>query len=558
MSDRADLDLSKTTMRRYEQYRDRWSSYGSTTGIVALSDRLSAAELRAFEIFEGYDDAFLERISPDVSVVSWRENAMLFEQGSYLDLAFFVVEGSVQIFLDLGVAGPPEPIFDPTRTAAISRVAAAASSDRTTAIPTLTTAAVPRGPGPGTSVSESHEITLLATMDFDLPRGQKVHLGPGEIFGEIGALSGWPQSVTARTETPCRLVQIRLPALRLMKRRSAELKKRIDEIYRERALLTQLRSTPLLRGCGERQLESLRRTVKLVSCDPDEVIVRQGEDAGALFLVRSGFIKLSQEYGAGDLIVSYLSKGMILGEIELLVEGLEGWQSTATSVEYAELVEIPGAVVRQLLEESPQLEEPLWRSVITRIKEVNESRRDIGHAAFTQEALERGLVQGNSMLVIDLDQCTRCDDCVRACAETHEGRPRFVREGDRVDNLLIAKSCYHCRDPVCLIGCPTGAIHRAGVAEVVAIDDEVCIGCATCANNCPYDAIVMHDTGSSWPDDMVPAGLRGLPRQVASKCDLCRDTGHDPACVSNCPQACAFRVGSIDEIQSLLDREDES
>ncbi|MCZ6508133.1 MAG: 4Fe-4S dicluster domain-containing protein, partial [Acidobacteria bacterium] len=160
-----------------------------------------------------------------------------------------------------------------------------------------------------------------------------------------------------------------------------------------------------------------------------------------------------------------------------------------------------------------------------------------------------------SILAIDLNRCTRCDDCVRACAATHDGLPRFVREGSTYGNLLVAKSCYHCRDPVCLVGCPTGAIHRAGVGDVVEISPEICIGCSSCANNCPYDAIMMHETGETWPEDTVPEGLRGRDRNLASKCDLCHDTGHGPACVSNCPQGCAYRVGSLEEFEKLLSSE---
>jgi Fe-S-cluster-containing dehydrogenase component len=107
---------------------------------------------------------------------------------------------------------------------------------------------------------------------------------------------------------------------------------------------------------------------------------------------------------------------------------------------------------------------------------------------------------------------------------------------------------------VCLVGCPTGAIHRAGLEAVVEVDEGICIGCGTCSRNCPYDAIVMHETGELWPDDMIPTGLRGRDRSLASKCDLCHSTGHDPACVSNCPQGCAYRVGSVEEIQELLAR----
>ena len=204
----------------------------------------------------------------------------------------------------------------------------------------------------------------------------------------------------------------------------------------------------------------------------------------------------------------------------------------------------------------PEIEEQLWRSATERIKEAGFSRRHIGYSEFTQVALDHGLVQGNSILAIDLNSCTRCDDCVRACADTHGGRPRFVREGSKYQNLLIAKSCYHCRDPVCLVGCPTGAIHRSGAGDQVGIDEEICIGCATCFRNCPYDAIVMHETGSVWPDDALPAGLRGRDQKLASKCDLCEDTGHGPACVSNCPQGCAYRVGSLEEFEALLESRD--
>ncbi|MEM7584824.1 MAG: cyclic nucleotide-binding domain-containing protein [Acidobacteriota bacterium] len=552
----AEVPPTKTMLRRIEQYKDRWSSYGMNTGIVAISDKMSAGELRQFEIFQDYDDKFLEKISPDVSLVAWREGSVLFEEGTYLDLAFVVVSGTVEVFLqsvaapgEAGQASGPQPIFDASRTMMLALPPDPAEATQVTqATPTATarthTARVRR--------TSANEITFLASMDFDLPRGGQNELGEGELFGEIGAMSGWPQSVTARTASDCQLLQIRVPALRLMKRKSKALKHRVDQLYRDRALIAQLKSTPLLRHSNDFFLEGLKQVVELVSCEPDEVVVREGEPADAIYLVRSGFVKLAQRLGEGDLAVSYLSKGMTLGEVEILVDGLDHWESTATSVEYAELVKIPASTFHSLLKESPEIAEMVWQNAAARLKEIGFSRRNIGQSEFTQVALDTGLVQGSSILVIDLEQCTRCDDCVRACAATHEGRPRFVREGNKIDQLLVAKSCYHCRDPVCLIGCPTGAIHRAGVGEVVDVEDEICIGCSTCANNCPYDAIQMHEMGEKWPADMVPTGLRGTDRRVASKCDLCYDTGHGPACVSNCPQGCAYRVSSLEEIQGLL------
>ncbi|MCH9647683.1 MAG: cyclic nucleotide-binding domain-containing protein [Deltaproteobacteria bacterium] len=564
MSQQGEAAIGKTMLKRIEQYRDRWTSDGTTTGLVSLSDKLSPAQLKTYEIFADYDDKFLERISPDVSVAVWKKGAVLFEEGSYLDLAFFVADGEVEIFLQAqsNQETGASPIFDLSRTGIIrpeeakSILAAASPKEVSGTVEKTflgTSSKISKASQEG--AGGDHEITFLATMDFDLPQGAATRLGPGELFGEIGALSGWPQSVTARVSSDCRLVQIRVPALRLMRRKSAALKARLDSIYRSRSLFSQLKTSPLFRGTTDLFLDGLKEIVELVSCEPGEVIVRQGEPADCLYLLRSGFVRLIQTVGEGEAGVSYLSKGMSLGEVELLVDGVDSWESTAVSVEFVELVKIPAEAMQSLLDNFPEVAERLWRSCATRIREVGFSKRHVAHAEFTQVALDMGLVQGSSILAIDLNSCTRCDDCVKACADTHEGRSRFVREGDKYDNLLIPRSCYHCRDPVCLVGCPTGAIHRAGVDDVVEIEDKICIGCSTCANNCPYDAIVMHDTATVWPEDMVPTGLRGRERRVASKCDLCHDTGHGPACVSNCPQGCAFRVGSLEEFQQLLARE---
>ena len=109
--------LGKTQLRRIDQYRDRWTSRGTGTGLLSLSDKPSPAELSAIELFADYDDKFLERISPDVSIAVWQHGSVLFEEGSYLDLAFFVLEGTVEVAVHgLATGSQPAPIFDLSRT----------------------------------------------------------------------------------------------------------------------------------------------------------------------------------------------------------------------------------------------------------------------------------------------------------------------------------------------------------------------------------------------------------------------------------------------------------
>ncbi len=551
MSVEANVNMQPTMVKRMEQYRDRWTSYGANTGILNISEKLSPAELKKYPIFKDYDDKFLEKISPDISLVTWKKDAVLFEEGSYIDLAFFLIKGKVQIYLS-GVAKENllnQPIFNLSRTIMGKQVTPV--------------------PGPkeeqdmGQTVFQtqikkqsrsSTDITFLSTLDVNLPPTGILVLEEGEIFGEIGALSGWPQSVTAKTLTDCELLQIRVPALRQMKRKSKSLKARLDKLYRDRALFAQLKSTPLFQKCEDAFIESLKEKVELISCETDEIIMQEGQPVDALYMVRSGFVKLQQRMGEGNIVVSYLSKGMTLGEIELLNPDLKGAHFTATSVENTELVKINKNDFKNILKRYPDIEKMLWEYAVARIKEAGYNRKNLARSEFIETALMEGLVEGNSILVIDLEICTRCDDCVRGCADTHGGIPRFVREGEKYENLLITRACYHCEDPLCLIGCPTGAIRRAGIGEVVEIDDRLCIGCQTCAKNCPYDAITMYEVGGVWPENMVPEGLRGKERLLATKCDLCYSTGHGPACVSNCPHGCAIRVGSVEEFQQLLTR----
>jgi CRP-like cAMP-binding protein/Fe-S-cluster-containing dehydrogenase component len=521
----------QTIVKRIEQHRDRWSAFGAPAGLLGLSERMAPEELRHFEIFRDYDDEFLESISADVTLAKWKRGAILFEEGAYLDLAFFIVQGAVEVYLQK-----------------LSRNGRARAPQENA-----------RGAKPAKGRSrqsrvEGTEITFLSTIDFNLPAGSGKQLGPGDIIGEIGAMNGWPQSVTARTASDSILVQIRVPALRKMKRKSSGLKARLDKIYRERSLFSQLKTAQLFQRCDDAVLETLARRVELISCEPGEVIAREGEAVEALYLVRSGFVKLAQKMGEGEIVVSYLRKGKTLGEVEMLIQGTPGWMCTATSVEYSDLIQISREDLQALVKRYPDLGKDLWGSSVARIKQMGASKKNINQSEFLQFSLEKGLVEGSSILVIDLDACTRCDDCVRGCADTHGGLPRFVREGDKYENLLIPKSCYHCQDPVCLVGCPTGAIRRATVGEVVEIVDDLCIGCKACANNCPYDAIIMHDTGEVWPPNMVPEMLRGKDRLLASKCDLCYKTNHEPACVSNCPHGCAIRVSSGAEFQTMLNK----
>ncbi len=154
-------------------------------------------------------------------------------------------------------------------------------------------------------------------------------------------------------------------------------------------------------------------------------------------------------------------------------------------------------------------------------------------------------LNGTQTMLINLDRCTRCDDCVRACASTHDNNPRFIRQGPKHDHIMVANACMHCVDPVCMIGCPTGAIARDSDTGTVRINDRTCIGCGTCANSCPYSAIRMVEIrepgGAFFVDDATK-----LPILKATKCDFCAGQLTGPACQAACPHDALIRVDMSD------------
>ncbi len=167
----------------------------------------------------------------------------------------------------------------------------------------------------------------------------------------------------------------------------------------------------------------------------------------------------------------------------------------------------------------------------------------------TVEFEKLGLVQGQQLMLIDLEKCTRCGACVEACVDAHaDGRNRLYLDGPRFDKYLVPVTCRSCLDPVCMIGCPVGAISRGDNGEIRIRNH--CIGCQLCADQCPYGSIHMSDRelGNSEPASLFQLETGVVLKEFTQKavvCDLCSSLGdHGPSCVYACPHDAAMRVDS--------------
>jgi tetrathionate reductase subunit B len=158
-------------------------------------------------------------------------------------------------------------------------------------------------------------------------------------------------------------------------------------------------------------------------------------------------------------------------------------------------------------------------------------------------------------LIIDVEKCIGCGNCVRACKEEndvphepyyfrtwveryhvrtddmehpdvdspnggYDGFPEKYRQGDGAKSFFVPKMCNHCAHSPCVQVCPVGATFESPDG-VVLVDKKYCMGCRYCVQACPY--------GCRYID----------PRTgTVDKCSLCyhRITkGLTTACCEACP-----------------------
>lgn len=223
----------------------------------------------------------------------------------------------------------------------------------------------------------------------------------------------------------------------------------------------------------------------------------------------SGLIRSHRRRVGPDCVIYYCSSGDFIGELSVMGPPLRSETCLAmghpkdvgTSKDSGpvELIRVPAEALRRLLDEAPALRARLERQIADRRKRTQEQVRvpvwdDSREVLLSEKALGLGLIQGQKLMLIDLNRCTRCDECVRACVDTHDdGRSRLFLDGPRFGKYLVPATCRSCLDPVCMVGCPVGSIHRGDNGQMVI--EDWCIGCGLCAQQCPYGALQMHDIG---------------------------------------------------------------
>ena len=410
-----------------------------------------------------------------------------------------------------------------------------------------------------------------------------VQNGPGSLFGEIAALTRAARTTSVFAEDDVELVEIRRQGIRDIRQRVDSFRKEVDGMYRRRSLKNQLRESPIFQHLSDDVLDTIADEILFETYGDFEwhisynrylessakerlamepIIAHEGDHPDGLLIIASGSARVTHRINHGQKTLLYIGVGAYFGFEEIAQNWREGaehtvpLQHTLRAVGYTDVLRVPTSIVEEYV--LPGLPPHLSPNRVERrhhaIPVAVERRRAAPAAAKRRSStwttiastsseidtdtleilVEHRFIKGTATMLIDLDRCVRCDACVDACAKGHNNNPRFIRHGYTFDHFMVANACMHCTDPVCMIGCPTGAIHRNALGGQVVINDDTCIGCATCATNCPYNNIRMveiRDGGGNFilDDDT------SKPIVKATKCDLCLDQPGGPACQRACP-----------------------
>ena len=261
---------------------------GLGTTLSGLS--VEVQELLDLPVFKGVSGTFLELNKGAVVKRAFKKGEVICHEGDYGSTAFYLVEGTVDIFIS-----SPRAHVD-------------TEGSQQGFLSKLTSKLKPRKEHQREEENTARKyihIDAPVDLEYDHPVA-KLHAG--DLFGEMTCMSFYPRSATvvASEDTVC-LEMLRNVLDVLQKNKTFRAK--LDASYRMRALDTHLKSVPVFSSLTQDFIDHLRDRVELLRFAPGQVICRQGDLADSFYLVRIGFIKVSEDHPGGELVLSYLARG---------------------------------------------------------------------------------------------------------------------------------------------------------------------------------------------------------------------------------------------------------
>jgi len=181
---------------------------------------------------------------------------------------------------------------------------------------------------PGSSMFALVEGRVDVVRQLEGGQRRKVAtMGEGDFFGEMALLSEGPRlaSVVAAERTV--VLELTHARVEQLVRNHPSVGEVLHAFHQERLLANVLRSNPLLSALSPPQRQALARAFQVVSAPAHQMLLVQGQQGEALYLLLRGRCQVSHHHPDGrESTYPHLREGDVFGELSLLL----GLPATAT------------------------------------------------------------------------------------------------------------------------------------------------------------------------------------------------------------------------------------
>ncbi|MGH3054570.1 MAG: cyclic nucleotide-binding domain-containing protein, partial [Gaiellaceae bacterium] len=290
----------ETDDTRSDGLAGRWLSLEEIGTLQFFKTGKSAAKFRGrlntnFEVAPGQSEPWL-------MAAVWREyekGDVICEAGTYGSTAFLMVAGSASVALPERAAPQPVPGRTRRSLARLQRMFRRRAEN----------------PSSVANAEAVGEVSAYASLSCDRPPLPAM-LTAGDVFGVDACINFHPREATVRAEEHCVVVEMLRSVLDTIRLAGAEADA-VDTSYAAAAIRNHLSVSTVFRDLTGTQLDRLAQRAELLMNDSDavhdDVIYAEAAPADAIYLVRAGTIKLSQQRTGGELIFAYLGRGTAFG-----------------------------------------------------------------------------------------------------------------------------------------------------------------------------------------------------------------------------------------------------
>jgi CRP-like cAMP-binding protein len=156
-------------------------------------------------------------------------------------------------------------------------------------------------------------------------------LGPGSFFGELALLSDRRRHATVQAVEASQLYELPRQVMEELGARHPEVRPALERLYRERLIATLVGHAPFFQPLPEDQRLALMTRFTGARVPPGEVVIREGEKGGGLYLILLGEVEVTRRGPSGKPTrLATLGEGTYFGEMSLLRGTVASATVTAT------------------------------------------------------------------------------------------------------------------------------------------------------------------------------------------------------------------------------------